>query len=197
MEIHVGFTVVSALIFAIGVPLNAAIIRIYTKTNSKVNKSGQREFPLIFAVIDLIALFSVIFGVLYRHMKQGTTEFRVFQALFNFIFGFTLNQYLFGLITASVDKLYAVYFPFKYRFTHSKIIKLGVGVVFGLGSAVPILFLSLILLFPAYNYILMLAYSVIFLLVFVTVTIMYVLIVVKLVQNGQKLGRVAQKPATE
>ena len=119
MEIHVGSIVVSALILSIGVPLNAAIIRIYTKKNSKVNKSGQREFPLIFAVIDLIALLSIVFLVVYKHTKHGTTEFRVFQALFNFVFGFTLNQYLFCLITASVDKLYAVYFPFKYRFTSS------------------------------------------------------------------------------
>ena len=45
-----------AAVLVIGLPINSAIIRIYTKKDSRVNKSGQREFPLIFATIDFLAL---------------------------------------------------------------------------------------------------------------------------------------------
>ena len=141
MKAEMGLLIFPSVLLVVGATANAVVIWIYTRKNSRVNKVGQREFPLLFAAIDLIALLSTIIGEVYEHMKYDTVEYRVFLTLFNFCFIFNLNGYLFGLITASVDKLYTVYFPFKYRLIHGKIIRMSISIVFGLGFAIPILIL--------------------------------------------------------
>ena len=194
MKYRLHEIIVSAVILIIGVPLNAAIIRIYTRKNSKVNKSGQREFPLMFAVIDLIALMSLPFDGIRASQTFGTAVYMALDLIFSFIFIFGINGYLFGLLMATVDKFYAVYFPFKYRITHGKIVKYGIVFVLSSGMILQLLFGTLISLFPLKITLFVSINTVIVVLVFVTVNVLFVLIVVKLVQNGKKLGRVAQKP---
>ena len=118
---------ITAGVALFGLPLNLAVIWIYTKKNSKLNKSGQREFPLMFAAIDLIALifalplhtfaaqFYIDKELALNELKDGLNIALIFS--FNFLFLFAMNGYLFTLITSTVDKFYAVYFPFKYRLT--------------------------------------------------------------------------------
>ena len=200
MQLFVGVTVSAAAVWLVGALVNAAVIRIYTSKNSRVNKSGQREFPLMFAAIDLIAMTIVlpIQTVFVHYGESGFYPF-VILVLANYSFLFVMYGYLFCLITATVDKFYAVYFPFKYRFVHKKIIKIAIGLVFGFNFGINTVhqFLYFLANLPQYAPIIKLVYGIIFGLVFVTIIVLYVLIVVKIIQNGRKFGRVERKPATE
>lgn len=194
MAIRIVFRLIaSSLILLIGVPLNAVVIRIYTRKISRVNKSGQREFPLMFAAYDLVALFSIVFREAHMAQTQGTTADVVLMWTFNFILLFVVNGYLMALISATIDKFFAVYFPFKYRQIHGKFVKISTYVVIGIDTAIPVTLLAYIGLSSSRNDIVLAIYNVVFLLVFVTVIVLYVLIVVKLVRSGRKVGIVTQK----
>ena len=201
--------IASLVILFIGVPLNAAIIRIYTSKNSRVNKSGQREFPLMFAAIDVIALLLAL--PLHTYTKifnQDRTSQRVDilsdakdlvpLLAFNMIFLFAMNGYLFALITSTVAKFYAVYFPFKYSLIRKKILKISIFLVcvinnvIGVALMIPEWFLHA----PTYRAVTTSIYALLFLMVFISVIVLYVLIVIKLVGLRKKLGKVAPKPAT-
>ena len=84
--------IASLVILFIGVPLNAAIIRIYTRKNSRVNKSGQREFPLMFAAIDIIAFISIPIDGIIASQASVTLAKRALNLFFNMIFIFLFSQ---------------------------------------------------------------------------------------------------------
>ena len=197
MENIVGVVVIAVLLFVVGVAINAAVIWIYTSKNSRVNKSGQREFPLMIAAIDCFAVVIVlpcgtVSGII---TAQGLNHPTAFNVTLNFLFLFVMYAYVFCLIAATVDKFYAVYFPFKYRFAHKKIIKIAIGLVFGFNTILDIgmQFIFFVAITSAYVTLIKTLYVLLYVLVFVTVIVFFVLIVVKLVQNGKKLGKVTPK----
>ena len=198
----IGIAIFAVVILCVGVLVNAAVIWIYTSKNSRVNKSGQREFPLMFAAIDLIAVtikLPLHTTVIY-YLKSGVYPSTFLREPLHFAFGFVLYGYLFCLLTATVDKFYAVYFPFKYRLVHKRIIKIAIGLVFGFNIAINGLmrFVNLVLLdFRQHREIHRAVHDVIYGLFFVSVSILFVLIVVKLVQSGKKFNKVELKPAAK
>ena len=202
MLFFVGYIVSTTVVWLVGVLVNAAIIWIYTKKNSRVNKSGQREFPLMFAVIDLIAItITLPTNIAFVCLKYKNGSYSIIHAEFlNISFNFVLFGYILCLLTATVDKFYAVYFPFKYRLVHKKIIKITIGLVFGFSATIYAIRQTVQVLkdvhFMAFIG-LMAAYSVINSLVFVTVVVLHVLLVVKLIETGRKIGRVEQKPTAK
>ena len=177
-----------------GLPLNTAIIWIYTKKNSRVNKSGQREFPLIFATIDLIAL--VIGLPLHTFLKADIvgkwSKHVAWVKLFDFVFLFVIYGYIFALITATVGKFYAVYYPFKYRLLHKTTLKVAVGLVFGLNTVIAacLIFLGLVISVP--DAIVFAVYTLLYIVILVVIIVLYVLIVIKLFRNGKRFGEVSE-----
>ena len=198
----IGFTASTTTVWLVGVLVNVAVIWIYTRKNSRVNKSGQREFPLMFAAIDLFVVTLVLpMSAIFIHFMESVSFPFLFQAFMNLCFLFAMCGYLFCLITATVDKFYAVYFPFKYRLVHTKIIKIAIGLTFGLNAGINVGIQPLYLLknLPRYVSIIRAAYGAMYILVIVTVIVMYVLIVVKLIRSQNKfrdLGRAELKTVT-
>ena len=191
----IGYTVSTTTVWLVGVLVNVAIIWIYTSKNSRVNKSGQREFPLMFAAIDLFAVTLILpISAVFICFKNSVDFPFVLKMLLNLFFLFAMCGYLFCLITATVDKFYAVYFPFKYRFVHKTIIKIAIGLTFGFNAGINIGMQPLYLLenLSEYVSIIRATYGAMYILVLVTVIVMYVLIVVKIIQSQNKIGNLGR-----
>ena len=195
MQLFVDVAVGATMVWLVGVLVNVAVIWIYTSKNSRVNKSGQREFPLMFAAIDLFAVTVILpLSAIFIYFKDSVSFPFLFQAFMNFCFLFAMCGYLFCLITATVDKFYAVYFPFKYRFVHKTIIKIAIGLTFGFNAGINIGMQPLYLLenLSEYVSIIRATYGAMYILVLVTVIVMYVLIVVKIIQSQNKIGNLGR-----
>ena len=120
---------VGTLLF-FGVPSNAAVIWIHTRKNSRVAKN---KFPLIFAGLDLFVLFTALLlhPINFEAAQSGANDF----ILFNVCFLFSINGYLMTLVMATVDKFYAVMFPFKYSAQRATLLKVAV-MLSSVGNAV-------------------------------------------------------------
>ena len=110
-------TVVSVTFMLIGIPTNLAVIWIYTRKNSRLS---QNKFPVVFVIVDLVALTYPLpvqqFLFLWRKDadSQGFSgNILVLDILYEFCFGWQITSYLTTLFMASVDKIFAVTFPFK------------------------------------------------------------------------------------
>ena len=123
------FVAVAALLL-IGLPTNTAVIWIHTRKNSRVAKN---KFPLIFAVIDLIALLvtlplqlSIIIGDhTPPYMNCVVCEIRTGVGIY------VVNSYLSTLLMATIDKFVAVMYPFKYGSSHKSFVHVALIFAFG------------------------------------------------------------------
>ena len=186
--------VVMATLIVCGVPSNAAIIWIHSRKNSRLAKN---KFPLIFASIDL---FAILINLPLQRITDvlliaGGTEFvnRVLFEITNFSFLFIMQGYLFTLFVATVEKFYAITYPFKYRTNQNWFFKVGVFTATAV-NAVVILFPTVIRVVATDDGRIMSIYPTIYTVaiavIFLTTIALYVAIVVKILKNEQQLGKI-------
>ena len=170
----------------VGVPSNVAVLWIHTRKNSRVAKN---KFPLMFAAIDLFALIAVL--PVQQSSFEMTTQASFYRMFFNAFKTFVINGYLLALFLATIDKFYAVMFPFKYRKRRVTIFRTAIFI-----TLVPNTVLIFILATIGDNLglqaflIMHLIYGVIILMMFLTICIFYVIIIAKLFHNHQNLTKV-------
>ena len=173
----------------VGVPSNSAVIWIHTRKNSRVAKN---KFPLIFAVIDLIALLvtlplqlSIIIGDhTPPYMNCVVCEIRTGVGIY------VVNSYLSTLLMATIDKFVAVMYPFKYDSCHKRF--LNVALIFAFG--VNVVSTSAVAMerfneSRALSWTVM-AYNIALGLMFLTVIGLFVAIGVRLIQNERRFRKV-------
>ena len=183
----------TAILFA-GVPINIAVIWIYTRKDTRL---GQSTFPVMFAIFDLIAIISQSLVVPYQITSRilGQTLFNEYQTYWfrefiNVPTVFAINGYLMTLLAATSEKFYAVMFPFKFRFKMKRIHAIGRGFTFGFNFCmVGTITLVRNLASIHYQSIMFASYSVFVALTFVTTIVLYVLIIVKLIRNERQLRK--------
>ena len=177
-----GHVVAVSVLMLVGVPTNAVVIWIHTRSKSHLT---HNKFPLIFAAIDLVAILMELplFPVAGHVAKfRGAEHLNdALSYIFRFISGWILHAYCSTLLFASAEKLYAVTLPFKYKKKRDLFIKVAVGfagpidlVLSGIVASPLIMEVKFILL-PLYNSL--------FLLTFLTTILLYVIIVVRIIQS--------------
>ena len=189
----VWMIVVVATLIVCGVPSNAAIIWIHSRKNSRLAKN---KFPLIFASIDLFAIlinlpFQRISDALYI---RGTSELldRVLTETTNFMFLFVMQGYLFTLFVATMEKFYAITYPFQYRTKRDCFFKLGVFTATAVNVS-GILWPTVIRAVSDDGRILSVyiaIYSTVIVTIFCTIIALYVAIIVKIIKNEQTLSKI-------
>ena len=180
------FVAVAALML-IGVPSNVAVIWIHTRKNSRLAKN---KFPLIFAAIDLIALLLPLplHAALNGDCPVGVA-FAVCEVQIS-VATFVVNGYLSTLLMATIDKFVAVMYPFKYdssrkRFLNAALIfAFGVNFILAAASKVEGFIVN------RTNTWTVIAYNIVFGLMFLAVIGLFVAIVVKLVVRERKTQKV-------
>ena len=181
-----SYIAVIAVLMFIGVPSNIAVVWIHTRKDSRVAKN---KFPLIFAVFDLIAMlvalpFEISYGVESPTQAQiGIIEFHTSVLLF------LVNGYWAALLTATVDKFYAVFFPFKYRLKRQIFVNIGMVTAFGVNL---FLVAAMKIFFSTW---LILVYSILLVVILLTTIALFVGIVAKLIHNGRKLRTARTAPS--
>ena len=180
------FVAVAALLL-IGVPSNTSVIWIHTRKNSRVAKN---KFPLIFAVIDLIA----ILVSLPLHASQSN-DFTLDMTcvaceIQNGVATLVVNGYLSTLLMATIDKFVAVIYPFKYASSHKRFVNVALIFAFGVNflstAAVKVESFTGNRAFTWTA----IAYNIVFGLMFLAVVGLFVAIVVKLILNERKMRQV-------
>ena len=191
-----SYIAVITVLMVIGVPTNITVIWIHTRKDSRVAKN---KFPLIFAVLDMIAmLIALPFGL--SHGVQSPTQAQIgVMSFHNGVLLFLLNGYWAVLLCATVDKHHAVFFPFKYRLKRPLFVKIAVvsafGVNFLLVAAVKALQYIESQSGKTFFYIwLILVYSFLHLVILLTTIVLFVCLVIKLIHNGRKLRTVRTNP---
>ena len=176
-----------------GVPSNAAVIWIHTRKNSRVAKN---RFPLIFAGLDLFVLFTALLlhPINFEAVESGANDF----IPFNVCFLFAINGYLMTLLMATVDKFYAVLFPFKYSSKRSTLFNVA-SLLSTLGNAAVSVAAEAAVVFTdrhgyAFKYGVA-VYNTMYILTFLVINILYVMIVAKLINSQRKTRSVAPKDA--
>ena len=163
----------------VGVPSNVAVLWIHTQKNSRVAKN---RFPLIFAAIDLFALLA---GLPAHHVAfepQGDITY------LNAALAFAVNGYLMTLFMATVDKFYAVMFPFKYGKKRAIIFKTAITVTTVPNAVWSIVLAIIFATFGRQGHVTLVAiYSIITLLMFLNINILYIFIIAKLIRNRRNL----------
>ena len=180
------FVVVAALLL-IGVPSNGAVIWIHTRKNSRVAKN---KFPLIFAVIDLIALLVSL--PLHASRSIGyvnDTTWAVFEVL-NGVGTFVINGYLSTLLMATIDKFVAVLYPFKYDSSHKRFLNAALIFAFGVNFiATAAVKVERFIGSRTFTWTII-VYNIALGLMFLAVVGLFVAIVVKLILNERKMRQV-------
>ena len=170
----------------VGVPSNVAVLWIHTRKNSRVAKN---RFPLIFAAIDLFALVTSL--PLIRYIFETRGQVTPDSAYLTTALMFAINGYLMTLFMATVDKFYAVMFPFRYGKRRAIIFKTATFILLVPNA---VLALTLTTIFEILGrqafLIIALIYSVIILLMFLTISIFYTIIITKLIRQQLKLSKV-------
>ena len=106
LELHLMFVFILMLI---GLPANATVIWIHTRKHSRL---AQNKFPLILAVVDLAALLTALPLIPFSFSKDAFNVVTLFQIHFS---AWQITNYMSTLLMASIDKLYAIMRPFKYK----------------------------------------------------------------------------------
>ena len=170
----------------VGVPSNVAVLWIHTRKNSRVAKN---RFPLIFAAIDLFALVASLpllqyaFGTRFESVSYTT--------YINASPAFAVNGYLMTLFMATIDKFYAVMFPFKYGKRRGNIFKTALAIVTFPNAVLAIAIASSLGSIDGLAFILIvLCYNITFFAMFITINILYVFIIAKLIRNQRNLRKV-------
>ena len=179
-----AFVIVSFLL--VGVPSNVAVLWIHTRKNSRVAKN---RFPLIFAAIDLFALVTSLPLIQYIFETRGRVSPN--SGYLNASLGFAVNGYLMTLFMATIDKLYAVLFPFKYGQKRAIIFKIAIAL-----TAVPNAVLAIVIaasfeIFGQQALTFVIAfYTVALLLMFLIINILYIFIIAKIKRDQRNLRKV-------
>ena len=108
----------------------------------------------------------------------------------NLTFVFSVNGYLLALFMATIDKFYAVTFPFNYGKKRATIFRTAIAITTGFNAALS----TVIAVFGTSG---RLGYSILLgiyntntLLIFLTISILYILIIAQLVRNQRNLSKV-------
>ena len=173
----VWYTCVVVTFMIIGIPSNIAIIWLHTRKRSQVAKN---KFPLIFAMIDLIAITALPVRIFQDFSKARWLD-QLFSDVSLFVFAFAMKGYLLALLMATVDKFYAVFYPFKYRSKQKIFFKIALFPSFGWSLAFASILRIRIAWLIFYRQYIFRAYSVFILLIFLTTISLYVCIVIKLI----------------
>ena len=180
------FVAMTALLL-IGVPSNGAVIWIHTRKNSRLAKN---KFPLIFAIIDFIALIVTlplyaIFGSdSPLDLTCAVCEIR------NSVGIYVVNSYLSTLLMATMDKFVAVMFPFKYDSSHKRFLNVALIFAFGVNFILAVAAkVERVVENRAFTWTVF-AYNIMLGLMFLTVIGLFVAIAVRLIQNQRKLRKV-------
>ena len=186
-QVRVWHFVAMTALLLIGVPSNGAVIWIHTRKNSRVAKN---KFPLIFAAIDLIALLLSL--PLHASMSERYTLDMTCAVceIQNGVAIFMVNGYLSTLLMATIDKFWAVMYPFKYGSSHKRF--LNVALIFAFG--VNVVSTSAVAMerfneSRALSWTVM-AYNIALALMLLTVIGLFVAIGVRLIQNERKLRKI-------
>ena len=103
---------------SVGLPVNITVIWIHTRKNSRLS---QNKFPLILAVIDITALLTALPLLPISHNADSPILVTICQELFA---AWQIINYVSTLLLASIDKLYAVMRPFKYKLKRGLFVKI-------------------------------------------------------------------------
>ena len=170
----------------VGVPSNVAVLWIHTRKNSRVAKN---RFPLIFAALDLFALVTSLPLVQYIFETRGRIS--PDSAYLDAFSTFAVHGYLITLFMATVDKFYAVMFPYKYGNRRATILKITVALATVPNAVLAIVIATSFELFGQHAFtFIMIFYNVAFLLVFLAIVVLYVFIIAKLIRNRRNLRKV-------
>ena len=170
----------------VGVPSNVAVLWIHTRKNSRAAKN---KFPLIFAAIDLFTLVAVVPVSRYAFEKRGESPSD--SIFLNTTFSFGLNGYLIALFMATIDKFYAVMFPFKYGKKRATIFKTAVTITTVPNAAWSIGLATIFEIFGRQGYLTVIGiYNIITLLAFLAISVLYILIIAELIRNQRSLRKV-------
>ena len=183
-------TVLHALIIVsfllVGVPSNVAVLWIHTRKNSRVAKN---KFPLIFASLDLFALVAVLPAQQYNF--ETRTESPSDSKFVNACMLFAINGYLLALLMATIDKLYAVMFPFKYGKRRASIFKAAIFIMLVVNTALAIAQATVVDILGRQAFLIINGlYVIIIMLMFLTICIFYVAIIARLIRNQRNLSKV-------
>ena len=170
----------------VGVPSNVAILWIHTRKNSRVAKN---RFPLILAALDLFALGTAL--PLLRYAFRTRLEFVAYRTYHDISLAFAINGYLMTLFMATIDKLYAVMFPFKYGKRRVTIFKAAIAITSIPNAVLAIAIVTSFRLLGLQAFLMIVElYNVIFSLMFLTIIILYILIIAKIIRNRRNLRKV-------
>ena len=179
-----AFVIVSFLL--VGVPSNVAVLWIHTRKNSRVAKN---RFPLIFVALDLCALVTALPLIQYAFETNGKISHD--NAYLNTATSFTINGYLMTLFMATIDKFYAVTFPYKYSKWRATIFKIAIALATVPNAVLAIVIAISFEIFGQLTFTFMMTfYNLTFSLMFLTVLILYVVIIVKIIRNQRNLRKV-------
>ena len=175
-----GHVVAVSVLMLVGVPTNAVVIWIYTRSKSHLT---HNKFPLIFAAIDLVAILLLLplFAVAGQGVELTSLLLFVLHQFYRVFAHSVVNAYFAALLMSSVDKLYAVTFPFDYKLKRELFVKVTVVLAGPIDLAVSGVLASPLLydVMTIFKYI----YNGIFFLMFLTTILLYVIIVVRSVQT--------------
>ena len=170
----------------VGVPSNVAVLWIHTRKNSRVAKN---KFPLIFAAIDLFALVTNLPLQQFAFKTRG--ESATDNTFFNISSMFCLNGYLMTLFMATIDKFYAVMFPFKYGKRRARIFKTTITITTVPNAMQAVATVSSVYILGPQVFIYVVAFYNVFLsLMFLTINILYIFIIAKIMRNRRNLRKV-------
>ena len=174
-----------AVILLVGLPSNAAVIWIYTR---KDTAAGISKFPILFAIIDLIACLVAL--PLQPFVKNnGFMTLDGFQALIDNLhhvvsFG-AMNAYLTALLMATIEKMSAVMWPYEYRLRQKSFFKVSVALIISWQLVAEcMLFADRIVYNLQINF--GFVYILITLLEFLALIVLYITILVKILQSTRK-----------
>ena len=183
-----GHAVAVSVLMLIGVPVNAAIIWIHTRSTSHLT---HNKFPIIFATIDVVVLTSLpIAPIAGRGAELSSPVTVALSYFYDVLFGWMVHAYCSTLLLASVDKLYAVTYPFAYRRKHDVIVRIAITWVTVIDVSLSVIASSPLVndVMPAVVYF----YTVYFLLTFLATILLYVVIVVRITQSERSTWRKIQ-----
>ena len=200
LETDLSHVLAITAILIIGVPLNSAVIWIFTRKDTRL---GQSTFPVMFGIFDLIAIIALSMALPYQltwhilgeNAPNKTTTYW-WGELINLPMVFAINGYLMTLLAATSEKYYAVMFPFEFRLKMKTIHVVGKCFSFGFNLCI-VGGITLVrnLAGPRPQSIMFAGYSVFVALTFVTTIVLYVLIIVKLIRNERQLRKVGPNNA--
>ena len=170
----------------VGVPSNVAVLWIHTRKNSRLAKN---RFPLIFAALDLFALVT---SLPFIHSAFGTNGKSASDNIYlNITYLFAINGYLLTLFMATIDKFYAVMFPLNYGRKRLMIYKSSIFITLVFNALLAIILATIVVNLGQLAYLIIrTVYSAVIFLMFLTIGVLYTIIITKLIRNQRISSKV-------